>query len=66
MSVSVISIVLMAELLAVPATSFAISPMSCEFYNATCVKDALANKDKDNDVSQVSPVSPTFPNLGVL
>ena len=64
MSVSVISIVLLAELLAVPATSFAISPMSCEFYNATCVKDALANKD--NDVSQVSPVSPTFPDLGVL
>ena len=64
MSVSVISIVLLAELLAVPAMSFAISPMSCEFYNATCVKDALANKD--NDVSQVSPVSPTFPDLGVL
>ena len=64
MSVSVISIVLLAELLAVPATSFAISPMSCEFYNATCVKDALANKD--NDVSQVSPVSPTFLDLNVL
>ena len=64
MSVSVISIVLLAELLAVPATSFAISPMSCEFYNATCVKDALANKD--NDVSQVSPVSPTVPDLNVL
>ena len=64
MSVSVISIVLLAELLAVPATSFAISPMSCEFYNATCVKDALANKG--NDVSQVSLISPTVPNLKVL
>ena len=33
--------------------SFAISPMSCEFYNATCVKEALMNNQKDaTEVSQ--------------
>jgi len=30
-----------------PALSFAVSPMSCEFYNATCVKEALADREKD-------------------
>ena len=38
--------------------SFAISPMSCEFYNATCVKEALLNKEKDaSEVNNFKPSS---------
>ena len=28
-------------------TSFAVSQMSCEFYNATCIKEALTIKERD-------------------